>query len=195
MKLLNDIFSPVLLVTDTLEKLSIPYFISGSIASTSYGLVRTTLDADLVADLPLSQVDAFAKAIQGTFYVDVPMIQNAIAHQSSFNVIHLETMFKVDVFISQGREFDRVQFERRRKRALDEAEGNSAYFASPEDVLLSKLAWYRQGGEVSDRQWQDVLGIIKVQGVRLDLEHLHKWADNLRVTDLLERALVEAGRD
>lgn len=126
------------------------------------------------------------------FYVDAESIRDAVQHRRSFNVIHLETMFKVDVFVRKQRPFAQAQFERRTDQVVATDPERTAYVASPEDIVLSKLEWYRMGGEVSDRQWRDVLGVLKVQGERLDLAYLRRWADALKVADLLERALTEA---
>src|SRR5207244_13377178 len=118
--------------------------------------------------------------------------REAIRRRSSVHAIHLDTMLKVDVFIPKTRAFDQEELRRTRREVL--AEGTrSFYMASPEGTILNKLEWYRMGGEVSDRQWNDILGVLKIQGTNLDMDYLKKWSANLNVTDLLERALVDAG--
>lgn len=182
----------ILLVVDALDALGVPYFIGGSVASAMYGLRRTTLDADIVADLRAAHAAPFAEALEGAFYVDAEMIRDAITHRTSFNLLHLETMFKVDIFLPKDRPFDRIQFERRQERIIDQETRRSVALASPEDTILAKLAWYRLGGETSARQWEDVLGVLRVQGEQLDGAYMQHWAEELSISDVLARAIDEA---
>ncbi len=187
----NEPLEVTLKVTGVFEQMDIPYLISGSLASTLYGIVRTTQDADIVAEMRIEHVPRFVSALQEEFYVDEEMITEAIRGHSSFNIIHRETMFKVDVFIPRPRSFVQSQMARAQRQVFESE--ISAKFASPEDIILAKLEWYRMGGEVSDRQWQDVLGVLKVQTEMLDLAYLHRWANELGLSHLLERALSQAG--
>jgi hypothetical protein len=180
------------LVVEVFERLSIPYFIGGSLASAIYGVARSTLDSDLIADLPYEKVESVVDLLGQEFYADAEMIRDAIRRRSSFNLIHMPTMFKVDVFILKQRPYDRTQFNRRVFCVLASDPEVTAYAATPEDIVLAKLEWYRLGGEVSDRQWRDVLGVLKLQSGRVDLEYLQRWAGELGVADLLDRALKEA---
>ena len=181
-----------LLVVDVLEELEIPYLIGGSFASTSYGRVRTTRDVDIVAAFEQKHINDFVSRLQSVFYVDKLMILGAIAHRSSFNLIHLETMFKVDIFLPKERPFDQQQFARRVTRLIDSDSTREVYFASPEDTILAKLEWYRLGGEVSEVQWQDIQSIIQQRIKQLDVKYLDEAANKMQLTDLLNRILNES---
>lgn len=154
----NEPVEVTLKVTDIFEKIGVPYLIGGSLASTLYGMVRTTQDSDIVAEMRLAHLKPFVSALQDEFYVENDMIAEAIQHNSSFNIIHRESMFKVDVFIPRRRPFLQSQLARAQIQTFTFETEVSAKFASPEDTILAKLEWYRMGGEVSERQWRDVLG-------------------------------------
>lgn len=185
------------LITQTLETLAIPYVVTGSLASIMHGEVRLTRDADIVAAFEQQHVEPFLDAITDAFYADEQAIRGAIRTGRSFNVIHFDTAFKVDVFVSHRRPFDESRFARRIRQRLDDDSEHTLYVASAEDTILAKLEWYRQGGEVSDSQWRDVLGILLVQTDTLDDSYLRTWARRLDVEDLLQRALndVQSSRD
>jgi hypothetical protein len=185
----NEPIEVTLKVTAIFEQLSVPYLIGGSLASTLYGMIRTTQDSDIVAEMRAEHLQPFVLALQDEFYVDDEMIAEAIQRNASFNIIHRETMFKVDVFIPRPRPFLQSQLARAQRQTFSFESEVSAKFASPEDTILSKLEWYRMGGEVSERQWRDILGVLKTRAGELDLAYLKKWAADLKVTDLLERAL------
>lgn len=181
-----------LMVINAFETLGVPYMIGGSLASAFHGTARSTLDTDLVADLRAEQIIPLVEMLKQDFYIDEEMILDAIEHKISFNLIHLQTAFKVDVFIIKPRRFDQIEFERRRLETVSNEPYRKAYVTTAEDIILAKLEWYRMGGEVSDRQWRDILGVLKVQVGRLDLEYLRCWAAELNVADLLQRALKES---
>ena len=190
--MLPEPLAVTLQVIDVLDALGVPYLIGGSFASSVYGTYRATADVDLVADLKLEQVGSLVNALRGQFYIDDEAVRDAIRDRRSFSAIHLATMFKVDVFIPRRRPYSQMQLERRVRRVVWLEPECSAYLASAEDNILAKLEWFRLGGEVSDRQWRDILGVIKTQGERLDLPYLRQWAAALKVADLLEKALHEA---
>lgn len=178
-----------LMVTDVLESLNIRYFIGGSVASTIHGVARTTLVSDLVAEIQLPHVPLLVQRLRDEFYLSMEAIFDAIEQRSSFNLVHLESMFKVDIFIAKDRPFEQAQLENRQAYLITTDPERSAYVASAEDTILAKLEWYRLGGEISDRQWQDVIGILRVQGDRLDVSYLREVATELKVLDLLMRAI------
>lgn len=191
-----EIFDALIPVIDALESLRVSYYVTGSLASSAHGIARATLDIDLVAALAPQHVSPLVTQLESDYYVDRERVSKAVESRSSFNLIHLVTMLKVDVFVPKSRAFDRAAMSRVQAAVLAEGlEREKFFLASPEDLILSKLEWYRTGGEVSDRQWQDVLGILRVQEEKLDWDYLKKWADELKVADLLERAnKVSAGK-
>ena len=188
----NEPIEVTLVVTGVFERLGVPYLIGGSLASTLYGMVRTTQDSDIIAEMQMEHIQPFVSALEADFYIDQEMIAESIQRNSSFNIIHRDTMFKVDVFIPRPCPFLKSQLARARRQVFTLGKEVSAKFASPEDTILSKLEWYRTGGEASDRQWRDILGVLKTKAGDIDLEYLHHWARELKVGDLLERALTLA---
>lgn len=183
----------LLRVAGVLEEMHVLYFVVGSVASSMHGFSRATADVDIVADLQPENVAPLCAALENEYYVDDQAMRRAISLRRMFNLIHLDTMFKVDIYIPKGDEFSRQQFKMARCEALLPGEAGSVYIAAPEDTILAKLLWHRRGGEVSERQLTDVLGVLKVQRERLDLEYMREWAGRLKVSDLLERLLGEAG--
>jgi len=178
-------------VADALEILGVPYFIGGSLASAIHGISRATMDVDIIADLKTEHLEPFVQLLEGSFFIDDESLLQAVREHGSCNFVHRETMFKVDIFIRKTRPFDKSQLDRRERQSLATEPERFAYVASAEDMILAKLEWYRLGGEVSERQWRDVQSILKVQGDRLDNAYLRKWAKQLGIIDLLDRALAE----
>lgn len=191
--MISEPIEVALLVIEALRGLGITSVIGGSLASAVHGMARSTLDTDLVADVRREQARPLALALRPAFYVDEAAIAEAVERQASFNLIHLETMFKVDVFVAGARPFSRQQLARRRTMVVATEPERTAAVLSPEDTILAKLDWYRQGGGQSERQWRDILGVLKAQAGQLDQPYLDDWARQLRVTDLLEQARREAG--
>jgi hypothetical protein len=173
-----------------LDALGIVHTIGGSIASSIAGEPRSTIDIDIVADLRESDVSALLSALSADFYVDEEALRRAVRERSSVNLIHQATQLKVVIFVAGGTPLDEQQL--RRRRAVEIAPGRTLHVHPPEDILLPKLRWYGRGGETSERQWRDILGIIRVQAQRLDSDYLCVNAPVLGVADLLARALREA---
>jgi len=181
------------LVVDALEAVNVRYRIGGSVASSALGKPRSTLDIDIACELAMRHVDVFVARLEPAFYVDADVVRDAIRRRSSFNVIHLETMLKVALFIRRDRPFEDVAFERCVRKPLDREPGIRVYdVTTSEDIILHKLEWYLIGGGVSERHWIDVVEVIAMQEDALDLAYLRHWAGELGVSDLLERALAKA---
>ena len=188
----NEIVAAVQPVVEALTALGIAYRIGGSVASSALGIPRSTLDIDIVCDLEQSHVDRFVAALANDFYVDAEMIADAIRRRASFNLVHLQTMMKVDVFVHRKDAFGRESFARVTRKALDDAPGAPAFdLTTAEDIILRKLEWYEIGGRVSERHWLDAVGVIAVQRDALDRSYLSRWAKELGLDELLARALKE----
>lgn len=181
----------VLGVIDILEDLGTRYHLGGSFASAIHGVPRQTMDADIVVDLDARRVALLVDRLKDDFYVDPGVAAEAVSQRGSFNAVHLASGFKVDFFVKGTGEFDELEVERSVSVQITENPPRSAYVKTAEDTVLRKLQWYRSGGEVSDRQWRDVLGVLAATGAALDRGYLRRWAVELGVVDLLERALGE----
>jgi hypothetical protein len=188
----NEILAAITPLVAEFERLGVAYYLGGSVVSSMHGIPRATLDVDMVADLAPKHVASLVDALKTTYYISGPMILDAIARRSCFNLIHLATSFKVDVFVVKSRPYDRIALARIGKvRGRPDAPSSRFFQASPEDIILAKLEWYRLGDEISERQWGDVLGVMKVNRALLDRQYLDKWAGELNVADLLARAWKE----
>lgn len=185
---LADLLPAIRPVIAEFDRLGIAYYIGGSVASSIYGEPRSTLDVDLGADLPESAVDELTSKWDQDFYVSVDAMRAAAQTGRSFNLIHFATAMKVDVFVTKGDPFNTSVLQRRiRRNVIVEDESLSVCLATPEDVLLHKLVWFRKGNETSERQWRDIAGILTQQRSRLDVNYITKWGDQLAVRDLWDR--------
>lgn len=178
----------LLFIIDQLERLDIPYMLVGSFASNYWGRPRFTHDADMVLEIPVAKAALLASALEADFYAPAFVIEEAIAKRSHFNAIHLESSFKVDFWVRSDEPYAREAFERRRQVTMF---GRPVWVHSPEDVILSKLRWYKMS-PVLDRQLQDALEVYEIQEPDLDQDYLNRWADRLSVADLLARIRAEA---
>ncbi len=172
-----------------LDRLGVRYYIGGSVASSYHGAARSTLDADVTAELDLRHALSLMDSMKQSYYVSQVAVEEAVRLRSSFNLIHLATAFKIDVFVSKGREFDRQVQTRATAGTLDPTDptGTPTRIASAEDIILLKLEWYRLGNEVSERQWNDATSVAKLQAHQLDRNYMRRAARTLGVDDLLER--------
>lgn len=181
----SDLHAALEPVVQALEAAGARYYVGGSVASSTHGVPRSSLDADVLAELDEASAARVVELLGDAFYADASRARDAARRKASFNVIHLATMFKVDIFVSRGRAFD--------ASVLDRAQPHGAWrVASAEDVVLLKLEWYRRGGEVSERQWTDVIGVLRAASP-LEDTYLDRWAADLGLVDLLARARMDAG--
>jgi hypothetical protein len=174
-----------------LDDLGIPYALGGSLASTFFGEPRSTTDVDLAVVVDVETGERLLARADAEFYVPTESARQAIREHDSFNLLSIEGGMKVDLFVLGDGLLDRRQIERRINIAVPGA-GDGLWVTSPEDQVLRKLDWFRQTGSTSDRQWRDVLGILRVCGESLDLDDLRATAVELGLTDLLARALDDA---
>ncbi len=189
---LPDPIAVAVAFTGLLERLGVRYVVVGSLASSVHGEPRSTNDIDVLADFDVADVGEFVKAVTPDYYVSEPAVREAVRSGTSFNVIHLRTAVKVDVFIAGEDPFDRERIRLGKRLEVSRERTASMVLDTAEHSILRKLEWYRRGGEVSERQWRDVLAMLRIQGPELDASRLDAWAGRLGVADLLQRARTEA---
>ncbi|HUJ49848.1 MAG TPA: hypothetical protein VLW25_06600 [Bryobacteraceae bacterium] len=177
----------------SLDRQGIHYFLAGSLASSIHGVQRSTRDIDIVAAIGEGHTVALAQDLQGEFYIDADAAAEALRHGRSFNLIHFASSYKFDIFPVPDDPYYQAQLRRSEPKSIVLEEGLvvRSFVATAEDTILSKLVWYRLGGESSDQQWSDLRGVRTVQGAGLDQNYLRKWAPHLGVQDLLDRLLSE----
>jgi hypothetical protein len=179
--------------TNILERLGIDYAVGGSIASSIYGKVRFTQDADITVEPFMSRAEKLFELLKPQYYISKEAMYRDLRQHSSFNIIHLGSAFKIDIFVRKDTPFEKQLMSRRRLLKLSDSLEKPFSVVSPEDIILLKLQWYRDTGLGSEHQWDDVIGVLKVQVDNLDFEYLKKWSGILRVNDLLEKAMSETG--
>lgn len=173
-----------------LRDLDIRFLIGGSVASSAHGVSRSTMDVDILAAVELRHLDALVDALGAQFYLDRIEMREAIEAHRSFNLIHQATSFKYDLFPARSA-FEMSELDRARDLEFDFfGDRIRCPVASIEDILVAKLDWYKRGGCVSERQWNDIRGLVSA-GNALDRAYAEKWASWLGVSDLLRRALEE----
>jgi hypothetical protein len=177
-------------VTRALEQLGLRYFVTGSVATIFFGEPRFTNDIDIVVDLPPNRIADFCQAFpSANFYVSEESVRRAVTRKKQFNVIHPASGLKVDVMVPSEDAFNRSRFARTRR--VQPAPDYDAVFASPEDVILKKLEYYREGG--SDKHLRDIAGILKISGETIDMAYIADWASRLGLADFWENVRNAVG--
>ncbi len=187
-----EIIQAITPLVDVFERLSIPYYIGGSVASSIHGRRRATQDVDIIAAIQRHHIQTLIKLLENEYYIDGDMIKDAIRHQSSFNLLHNDTGVKVDVFVLKTSAFAQHELSRAQEEVIEPGT-RPFYFATPEDIILNKLSWWKMGGGTSTRQWNDIVEVIRHKATILDLSYLRQSAPSVDVTAILEQALTDAG--
>ncbi len=188
----DDLLAALAPVADAFRRLGVRYYVGGSVASAFHGAIRSTMDVDLICDLGEAHVAAFVEAFGDEFYVSPVAVRDAVRRKSCFNLIHMPTSYKVDVFVSRGRPFDLLAMDRATSQPIGIGAAMTVPIATAEDSIVAKLEWFRLTNETSERQWDDVSKMVALLGKSLDIEHMRHMAGSIGVGDLLERLL--AGR-
>ena len=173
-------------LVETLERLDLPYLITGSVATILYGEPRFTNDIDVVVQLPPGRVDDLVEAFPGDeFYLDGERIRQAVANKSQFNIIHPASGLKIDIMVPAMDEFDRSRFARAKR--VRPAEHYEATFASAEDVIVKKLQFYAEGG--SDKHLRDIASVLRISASDVDRDYVTVWADRLGLRKIWDQIL------
>jgi hypothetical protein len=190
--MIEDSIGVALLVAAAFDAVGCDYFLGGSVASSFQGEPRATNDIDFVVAMPRFRVRAFAEKLGSDFDVDQDMLRDALGRGGSANIYYLPMVTKIDIFGVGAAPYDEVEFARRR-RVRVRGTGEELFVKSPEDTVLRKLLWYREGGEVSDKQWRDVVEVLRISAAQIDPAYLDAWAPRLGIVGLLARARASAG--
>jgi hypothetical protein len=185
-----DAIDVALRVAHAIERAGGAYFVGGSVASSLQGEPRATNDIDIVLELSTHKAQSLKDALGSDFEVDLDMLRDALMHDRSCNIFFLPVVMKVDLFALGSTPFDASEFAR--KKPIVVREQQTLVVKSPEDTVLRKLLWFREGGEVSDKQWRDVVEVLRVSGPAIDRAYLVSWGERLSIRALLERAQAEA---
>jgi hypothetical protein len=183
---MNGVADVLRTITELLEEAQIPYMVVGSFASMVHGEPRTTHDLDIVIDPSTQGLDLFLASIDmDAFYVDPDVARDSLRRRSMFNVIDMNSAWKIDLVIRKDRPFSTEELKRRTPQRIVDVDVPTA---SAEDTIIAKLEWAKSGS--SGRQVADVAGILRVRGESLDRAYLEKWIDELDVRAEWERALA-----
>jgi hypothetical protein len=186
-----DAIAVALEIARAVEGVGGEYFVGGSVASSLQGEPRATNDIDIVVRLPLGRIEAFRVALGERYEVDLDMLRDALLRGGCCNIFFLPTVMKIDIFAVGGEPYDEIEFARRRPVVV-RSSGETLLVKTPEDTVLRKLLWFREGGGVSEKQWRDVVEVLRVSGDQMDETYLESWAARLRLEALLEKARRDA---
>jgi hypothetical protein len=187
---IEDPLSLASMIANRLESLGINYYIGGSLVSSLLGESRYSEDLDLVIEVAPYQSSDLIQALENEFYISEIAVEDALYGRcTSFNIISLASSEKIDLFIARTDPFSRSKMARRIKYSLSNR--TSVWLCSAEDIILQKLLWGKASR--SEKQWRDVLGVLKVQCETLDYSYLTDWADELGLLDSLTQALTQSG--
>jgi hypothetical protein len=190
---IKDSLDVALRVASALEAIGCDYFLGGSVASSLHGEPRATNDIDFVVAMRPQRISAFVEKLGSDFEVDTDMLRDALVQGSCANIFYLPLVTKIDLFALGSERYDEIEFQRRQKVRV-RLSGETLYVKSPEDTVLRKLLWFRSGGEESSKQWRDIVEVLRISGAVLDKDYMQKWAKDLHINDLLDRACAEAAR-
>ncbi|MDQ2888313.1 MAG: hypothetical protein M3Y39_19795 [Chloroflexota bacterium] len=187
-----DLLNAIVPMVEFFTGSEIAYYMQGTVANSLYGLQRAAFDVHFVADLCIEHIDALLKQLASVYAIDEQMIREAIGTRTAFDMIHIASLVKVRVSLMQNNDYQQAILQRLQKHVLLE-DGFTVDVASPEDVILTQLMEYRANREVADDQWNEILGVLKVQADNLDFAYLNHWASELSLSDLLKRGYADAG--
>lgn len=178
------------IVSDVLESMRLKYLVTGSMATILYGEPRYTNDIDIVVDLPLGRSEELCRHFpQSQYYLDKTAVRDAVQNKDQFNILHPSSGLKVDMMILGNTEFDQARLDRRRR--LQAGDDCRPYFASPEDVILKKLEFYKIGG--SEKHLRDIAGVLKISSTQIDRGYIQDWAKKLDLEDVWKQFKDQSG--
>jgi hypothetical protein len=188
---IDELAEAIKVVTNAFAAGAIRWAVGGSLASTAYGEPRATNDVDIVAVLSATAATKFIAELGPDFYADADMAQEAVRRRSSFNIVDNRSVLKIDIFVPGPGALGEGQLTRARELKIF-PNAPAIPFLSAEDIVLQKLRWYKLGNEVSDRQWRDVLSVLRTVGSAMDLSYVRAVASDNDLATLLARAIEES---
>jgi hypothetical protein len=180
------------ILRSALVQAGIRYAVGGSWASTAFGEPRFTNDVDILAEITPKNLALFLRLLPDTFYADADEAMSALHRGRPFNIIHMPSVLKFDLFPSHAFPLGKQELDRAISLEDTGLSKKPTRFVTPEDILLAKLYWFKSGGEVSEVQWRDIIGIARGCSATLDRDYLQRSASDLGVGNLLHKALTEA---